>query len=154
MENKECCKGKRHWRCSFWKCVGWGLLGIVGVTLFVLVFGAGIMWLWNCLVPPVFHLTTITFWQAVGLAVLARLLFGGMGHGMRHRGMKRWKHGHHGHSHCNCGCGSNCQCHSDENKSCECDSHANKWQHYDKYWAEEGEKAYDEYVKRQPEKKE
>lgn len=36
-----------------------------------------IMLLWNWLMPTLFHLTTITFWQAAGLFALSRLLFGG-----------------------------------------------------------------------------
>jgi Ca2+/H+ antiporter, TMEM165/GDT1 family len=35
------------------------------------------MLLWNALLPVIFHLPLITFWQAAGLLILARLLFGG-----------------------------------------------------------------------------
>jgi len=35
------------------------------------------MLLWNALMPDIFHLTEITFWQAAGLLILARLFFGG-----------------------------------------------------------------------------
>ncbi len=38
-----------------------------------------IMVLWNLLVPDIFGLTTLTFWQALGLFVLTRLLFGRFG---------------------------------------------------------------------------
>ena len=141
MENKECCNEKRRCRCGFWKCVGWGLLGIVGFGLFAFVFGAAIMWLWNCLVPSLFHLPIISFWQAVGLAVLARLLFGGMGHRWHHKGMGRWGRHRHGH----------CGCHSDKNSECGCGSGQNKWHLYDKYWEEEGEKSFSDYVKRKTE---
>lgn len=34
------------------------------------------MLLWNSLLPEIFHLPQITFWQAVGLLILSRLLFG------------------------------------------------------------------------------
>lgn len=34
------------------------------------------MQLWNSLVPQLFHLSAITFWQDVGLLVLSKLLFG------------------------------------------------------------------------------
>lgn len=36
-----------------------------------------VMFLWNWLMPAIFHLTAITFWQAAGLFALSRLLFGG-----------------------------------------------------------------------------
>jgi hypothetical protein len=39
-------------------------------------FGLLTMVLWNALLPELLHLPTITFWQAIGLLVLARLLFG------------------------------------------------------------------------------
>ena len=43
-------------------------------------FGYVTMLLWNALMPLIFSVTSITFWQAVGLLVLARLIFGGLGH--------------------------------------------------------------------------
>ncbi|GHT14209.1 hypothetical protein AGMMS4956_11630 [Bacteroidia bacterium] len=42
-------------------------------------FSAVVMLLWNALVPAIFGLAVINFWQALGLLVLARLLFGGFG---------------------------------------------------------------------------
>ncbi|GAB3432416.1 hypothetical protein [Niabella aquatica] len=38
-----------------------------------------IMLLWNWLVPGIFGLTVINFWQALGLFLLARILFGRFG---------------------------------------------------------------------------
>lgn len=34
-----------------------------------------VMWLWNWLMPSLFGLTTIGFWQAFGLSWLCNLLF-------------------------------------------------------------------------------
>ena len=39
-------------------------------------FGVITMVLWNALLPMIFHLPLISFWQAIGLLVLSRLLFG------------------------------------------------------------------------------
>ena len=51
-------------------------------------FGFLTMNLWNGLMPMLFHLSEITFWQTIGLMILSRLILGGFGgHG---RG-----HGHH-----------------------------------------------------------
>lgn len=36
-----------------------------------------VMYLWNGLMPNLFGLTTITFWQAAGLLLLSKILFGG-----------------------------------------------------------------------------
>ena len=48
-------------------------------------FGAAIMLLWNALLPNIFGIASINFWQALGLFALSRLLFGGLGAGaMKH----------------------------------------------------------------------
>lgn len=57
-----------------------------------------VMSLWNGLMPPLFGLKLVTYWQAIGLMILFRLLFGsfggprGRGHG-RCRGVmrERWE---------------------------------------------------------------
>ncbi len=46
---------------------------LVGFLIFVLVF----RWIWNAVVPEVFGFKRITFWQAIGILVLASILFGG-----------------------------------------------------------------------------
>ena len=56
-------------------------LAIVGIFVFVFVGGEVVMRLWNWLLPPLFGWRTLTFWQALGLLALCRILFGGMGHG-------------------------------------------------------------------------
>ena len=43
----------------------------------VIVFGVVVMSLWNWLVPAVFGGREITFWQALGLLLLSKILFGG-----------------------------------------------------------------------------
>ena len=59
-------------------------------------FGAVVMLLWNWLMPTLFGLDVINFWQALGILVLSRILFGGFGFGHI---LKRHKHhiGHHIH---------------------------------------------------------
>ena len=51
-------------------------LGVIFVTLCALVLGLPLMALWNWLMPMLFGLTKITFWQAIGLNILAGILFG------------------------------------------------------------------------------
>jgi hypothetical protein len=53
---------------------------ILGVLLFVAIGGEVVMLLWNWLVPAIFGWPQITFWQAVGLLALCRILFGGHGY--------------------------------------------------------------------------
>ena len=66
-------------------------------VLFVTVFSFVVLRLWNWLMPAVFGWHVITFWQAVGLLVLSKILFGGFrgvgGRGgyRRHDMGERWK---------------------------------------------------------------
>jgi hypothetical protein len=54
-------------------------LGIVGVLLFVAAGGEIVRELWNWLLPPIFGWSQISFWQALGMLALCRILFGGFG---------------------------------------------------------------------------
>lgn len=64
-----------------------GLKILVLVVVAVTAFSFVLMGLWNWLVPTVIGWKPIDFWQAVGLLVLTRLLFGlRMGFGFGHRG--------------------------------------------------------------------
>lgn len=66
---------------------------------FIVVFGGCVMLLWNWLMPELFGLPTISFWQAAGLLTLCKILFGGFGgghhsHDCHHGGNKlreRWE---------------------------------------------------------------
>ena len=49
------------------------IIGILGVV--ALILGLPLMLLWNSLMPEIFGLTEITFWQAVGLNFLSSTLF-------------------------------------------------------------------------------
>ncbi len=48
-------------------------LGTLAVILVLL--GYPVMLLWNWLMPEIFGLSEITFWQAIGLNVLCTILF-------------------------------------------------------------------------------
>jgi hypothetical protein len=67
-----------------------------GIALFIWIFGELVMHLWNWLLPTLFGWRQINFWQAFGLLVLCRILFGGFGgHGsprsnVRRRMAERW----------------------------------------------------------------
>jgi hypothetical protein len=52
------------------------LAGAIGVVVLVgFILGFPLMYLWNWLMPTLFNLPTITFWQAVGLNLLSGILF-------------------------------------------------------------------------------
>lgn len=46
-------------------------------------FGAIVMLLWNAILPDVLHVSAITYWQALGILVLSKILFGGFGGGRK-----------------------------------------------------------------------
>ena len=57
--------------------VGFMILGLAGLFFFGLV----VMWLWNWLMPDIFGLPEITYWQGWGLLLLSCILFKGFGSG-------------------------------------------------------------------------
>ena len=75
-------------RSKYWKVLFVPLaiaaVGIVGLV---------ISNLWNALMPAIFGLHTISFWQSLGLLVLSRILFGRFGGGGGRGGKVRrnWK---------------------------------------------------------------
>jgi len=78
-----------------------GISRVIKVLLIVLmaatVFSFVVMWLWNWLMPVLFGLHAISFWQALGILVLSKILFGGFHgrHGFkgdwRARLIRRWE---------------------------------------------------------------
>jgi hypothetical protein len=85
----------------------WSELSVGGKVLLIVVIAIGIlclftlcgavaMWLWNALMPAIFKLPAIGFWQAIGLIVLSHILFkgGNLGRAGRSHWKKRqvWKH--------------------------------------------------------------
>lgn len=65
------------------------ILGVGAVAL----FGWIVMLLWNAVLVPATGAAVISFWQALGLLVLSRILVGGFGGGNKSRGNRmreRW----------------------------------------------------------------
>jgi hypothetical protein len=73
---------RRHWFLR-------GLKFLLFALLFLAVFSFFVMRLWNWLMPAVFGWHVITFWQALGLLVLSKILFGFRGGPHRHWGWRR-----------------------------------------------------------------
>ena len=61
------------------KRIGISLAASLVVAVFVWVGGEVVMHLWNWNLPAVFGWRQITFWQAIGLFALCRILFGDLG---------------------------------------------------------------------------
>lgn len=119
-------KGKAE---SFFRGVFKVLIGGIIVITLVFLFGYITMRLWNWLMPEIFGLGAINYWQALGLLILAKILFGGFGD---HKSKRRNKK-------------PNNRCRPRYNKGLKSDF--SNWKYYDKFWEDQGEKTFQEYVK-------
>jgi uncharacterized membrane protein len=108
--------------------VGTILFIAILAVIFITLFGYVLMYLWNWLMPLIFGLPLITFWQALGLCLLSKILFGGFG------GDKSSK--------------KDDKCRSKSSNKKSSNSDFSKWKHYDSFWQEEGEEAYANYINR------
>ena len=68
----------------------------LALVAFIVIGGEVVMHLWNWLLPALFGWRQITFWQALGLLVLCRILFGGWSGGSdrsksRRRSSEQWE---------------------------------------------------------------
>ncbi len=77
------------------KIFGFRSFGVVVFLAMIAVFSVAALFLWNALMPEIFGLPVLTYWQAAGLVILARILFGGLGTG------RFGPHGHGGFHHGN-----------------------------------------------------
>ena len=67
------------------------IVGLIGAVIIAFLFGYFVMLLWNWLLPPLLHAGTINYWQAFGIVILAKILFGGIGGAHRTYGSRRWR---------------------------------------------------------------
>jgi hypothetical protein len=122
------CGGKGPW------VAGRIARGVVIGLAFALVFGIFARLLWNWLMPDVFGLREITYAQAIGMIVLARILFGAKGP----RGFAGGLHGHGPWA-----WGGPC---SRE----EANGHIKDWRRYDEWWETEGRESFRKYLDNNP----
>jgi hypothetical protein len=129
------------------RIVGLTFAGVGFAVLFALVFGLVVKVLWNWLMPAVFGLGTVTFWQAFGLVLLAKLLFGGFAHPHRDHEGPFERHFHDRFK----------RFARDEDSRKEDvpqPGNGKKWGHFRQYWQDEGRAAFESYVQRMPEREE
>ncbi len=103
------------------------------VVIFLILFSLAVyvlMRLWNWLLPDLFGVGMINYWQALGIMVLAKLLFGFGG-----SGKSKSKSSHKEKFKSNRKCGS-------------LRRDFDEWKHYDNFWKEEGESAYKAYIEK------
>jgi len=63
-----------------------GPLAVLALAAFIAIGGEVVQQLWNWLLPPLFGWRELTFWQALGMLALCRILFGGFG---KHKSLRR-----------------------------------------------------------------
>lgn len=115
-------------KCRFWpvifKVIGMVFLGVAFASCIALAFAALVMLLWNWLMPELFGLPALTYWQAAGLIILCKILFCSFGscssHSSKKEKIHKWM-----------GC-----------KSSEEDSETKD---YKKFWHEKGKNCFNEY---------
>jgi hypothetical protein len=54
-------------------------VALLGMALVAFIGGQIVRLLWNWLLPPLFGVPEVSFWQAFGILALCRILFGGRG---------------------------------------------------------------------------
>jgi hypothetical protein len=109
------------------KIILYVILGIIGFTLVGGVSGFGIKLLWNWLMPELFNLNEITYWQAIGIFVFAKIIFG-FGGSSEQKTEKKDK----------VICGGNKQ----ESMS---------WRYYDEWWESEGKHGFEDFIEKRNE---
>jgi hypothetical protein len=92
MANFRNCEDLDMRRNRFLTMLKFAAVAVLALALFSFV----VMRLWNWLTPALFGWHVISFWQALGLLVLSKILFGGFrgrpGRSFsRHRIMERWE---------------------------------------------------------------
>jgi hypothetical protein len=120
---------------KFFRIVGMVFLGLAFAVAFALVFGLVVKLLWNWLMPALFGLGEISYWQAFGIVILAKILFSGFGHrvGNRHEPFRSKFREHWPFS-----------MERIERKD---------WRHYRDFWQDEGKSAFEAYVRKVEEEK-
>ena len=113
---------------AWWVLKGLGILVVVAAVVSLL--GLVVMGLWNAVLPTVFGFKVIDWPLALGLLVLARILFGFPGPRHGPWGHRRGPHPRPGFSGEGWG------------------RRADQWKHYHDFWKEEGEAAFDAYLKK------
>jgi hypothetical protein len=116
---------------AFVRIVFWVIIGLLAALFFSALFAVAVTFLWNRLMPVLFGLPEVSYLQALGLLLLARLLVGG------------WHRGHHN---------------KDGHGSFHDLFHRKDFHHYEEihrnkkdfpeFWEEEGQEAFKRYLEK------
>ena len=111
--------------------------GLVMATILGLCFGYFVQLLWNWLMPELFHLSKITYWQGFGLVILSHLIFGCIGHGGHHHGNHHHRCEQERYAHLR---------HHWEESHWRIQGDWRNWRYYDEWWTNEGKAAFEKYI--------
>ena len=117
--------GEQKYKIAFYV-----MLGIVAAVLLFVLFGWLVQFLWNATIASIFSLNDISFWQAIGLLILAKILFGFGGSSSAGRYSRRRKH-------------------KGNNKDCDKDNDFSGSE-FNAFWAAEGKAAFAAYRSQTP----
>lgn len=127
------------------KIIGMVILGIAACFAFGLV----IMLLWNWLMPMIFGLITLTYWQSIGVGALAAILFGGFGRGGHSDEKKKDKKGNHPiRDEIKKEIAKEFEKEYEKEKTKNKKANLNYEEMYEKWWGAEGENFFEEFTKR------
>ncbi|TKD67297.1 hypothetical protein [Flavobacterium sp. ASW18X] len=122
-KEKQLEKSAEHYAKKVFKVIAAIVFGAIvfGLAIYVL------MRLWNWLTPELWGWSTLTYWQALGLFVLAKIIFGFGGEGAckpkkGKKNKKKWK------------------------MKCDMRNDFSDWKLYDEFWTVEGEAAFKRYI--------
>jgi hypothetical protein len=128
------------------RIVGLSVLGLTTFGVIGLIFGLLVQLLWNWLMPIIFRLPEITYWQAFGIVILGKLILGNFaphpGHYRHHHGHPFPEHfaRHHQHYfHPGRGCGDT---------EWQVKGGWQNWDYYEDWWRNEGKTAFENYIDR------
>lgn len=124
--HNQCCPDHFKGPFRIFKIISLAIGGLILAVVLGFIFGYVVQRLWNWLMPALFSFKTITYWQAFGIVILGKLIFGGCGHHGSHHHKSHWKHWD----------SSDWAPHGDHHN----------WKYYEKYWKEEGKAAFESYL--------
>ncbi len=142
MKHNSTCRERFYKLPKVVRIIGMAVFGLIAITIFAAIFGLAVQYLWNWLMTELFGLASITYWQALGIVVLTKILFGFGPHG-KHDGKsgksKRnggWTPFH------------DDDWHFPEHLEEKFKGPGDKANTYHRFWKEEGKEAFEKYMKK------
>jgi len=126
----------RHGRSAL-RIIGLAVGGVVFAVFFAFLFGLVVKVLWNWLMPALFGLGVITFWQAFGIVLLAKILFGGHGHAHRDPEARRERIFR-----------NKFKRFAGVGEDGPVPGNGERWRHFRDFWRDEGKASFEAYLKR------